>query len=255
MNMKSETDYIIHQSSSSPGGGFDLPTPVLEAAVLRNHAVVAWTKLDPALEDKVGSRVCVQSFGLFLFLPCFWPHLLVIWPCLWAGMSNAENTIKSQYWILTERELKVVTMDHFTCCVPISSSGTQVKTIPLENITDCGVVSVGKGCMNQCYDVLPTIYVDTASSGTTSREAVGVGLANHDSFIRKILDQRDVVKGVSAPSTFPTATAMVEPMQRGADVVVGSATERLKHVKELYDNGLISSSEYEKKRQDIIAAI
>jgi Short C-terminal domain len=82
-------------------------------------------------------------------------------------------------------------------------------------------------------------------------------LLDHASLLQKILDQRDVVKGSTNGTT--TAIATIEPMQRGGGggggVGESSATNRMKHVKELYENGLISSSEYEAKRQDILAGL
>jgi hypothetical protein len=240
------------------------------ATILRTNAVSGVIKLDPALADRVSDQACCSTFGMFLILPCFWPHLLIMWPCLLVGKMSLENCIKSQYWILTERELKVVTMDHATSCC--SSSGNQVKSIPLENITDCGVDSVGQGCLNQCYDALPNIYVDTASGGggVRAREAVGVGLHDHATFIRRILDQRDVVKSgmmghfpphamtTTTPMMYapvPTAVATVDPMQRGGGGGGMSVTDRIKQVQELYDAGLISSTEYETKRRDILSGI
>jgi hypothetical protein len=152
--------------TTTPRGGVggavvlgDLPPNVRDAAALRQH-VIAWTQFDPALADRLCCQSCATAFGPLPFLPCFWPHMLILLPCLLVGKMNVENTIRSQYWILTERELTVVTIDHPTSCC--TSSGNQVKTIPLENITDCGIDSVGKGCMNQCYDAMPNIHIDTA---------------------------------------------------------------------------------------------
>jgi hypothetical protein len=244
----------------------ELPPAVRAAAVLRDP-VIAWTKLDPALADRVCCQACCLTFGTFLIVPCFWPHLLCMWPCLLVSKMAWENRIYSQYWILTERELKVVTMDYATSCC--ASSGNQVKSIPLENITDCGVDSVGQGCLNQCYDSLPNIYVDTASSyggnavaagaGVSSaHEAIGTGLYDHATFIRRILDQRDVLKSggrflPQATSTTPAmAVATIEPMHRGGGM---SVTDRLKQVQELYDAGVISKTEYETNRRDVLSGI
>jgi hypothetical protein len=189
-----------------------------------------------------------------------------------AVLQMMEHAYQNQYWILTQRGLKVVTMGQNA-----TSGGHRSITIPLENITDCGIDTGGKrswGAANNfnSYDAPPSIYIDTASGwGKASREAVGVGLLNHESFLRMILDQRDVVKGTTrtsssssyAPATTTAiATAAVVPMQRGGGggTTTGtssclSVTERMKQAKELYDQGLISLGEYERKRQDILAGV
>jgi hypothetical protein len=116
---------------------------------------------------------------------------------------------------------------------------------------------------------LPNIYVDTASSyggnavaagaGVSSaHEAIGTGLYDHATFIRRILDQRDVLKSgggrfLPQATTAPAmAVATVEPMQRGGGM---SVTDRLKQVQELYDAGVISKTEYETKRRDVLSGI
>jgi hypothetical protein len=256
------------------GGVIDLPPPeVCTAAILRgNDPVIAWTTFDPALTVRSADyvRAMMIAFGP---LPCL-PGCVS--PGLRAHAKMVEHALKNQYWILTQRELKIVTMGHH------AKSGHRAISIPLANITDCGIDTGGKrswGAAHYQYDTLPSICIDTASGlGKASRKAVGVGLLNHDSFLRKILDQRLVVKGTrtssssssssssyalaaTATTTMTTAitTAAVVPMQRGGGTRTGtsciSVTDRMKQAKELYDQCLISLGEYEKKRQDILAGV
>jgi hypothetical protein len=211
-----------------------------------------------------------------LIVPCLWP-LLIAAPLVMACAKMDQNRVKNQYWILTTAELKIVTMDYECpgCCG--ASSGTSVRTIALEDITGGGVRLPGKRCCDPhheetccccnscCSEALPTFnvtyrYYDETTHGAIDKPwAVGTGLLDHASFLQKILDQRDVVKGTNiGTAAVPTTTAIatIEPMQRGGGGIgESSPTQRMKHVKDLYENGLISSNEYEAKRQDILAGL
>jgi hypothetical protein len=237
----------------------NLPEHVRLAAGLRGE-VITWTQLDPNLENKVGRYACCRTVGPFLVLPCFWPHLLCLWPCLWSGATSVANAARSQYWILTEQELRIVTLDHDRCFIPgCFKSGVNCKAIPLENITDAGLDAIGTGWMNKCAVDLPTIYVDTASSGSGStangvvkHEATGLALANYEYFIRQILDGRDAHK--TGYRSGPSAMSM---QRVDNDVYVGgkSPAERIADIKELYESGILSQQEYDQKRKEIISSM
>lgn len=116
---------------------------------------------------------------------------------------------------------------------------------------------------------MPTIYVDTASSGNVvgaksgiAHEAVGLGLANYDWFIHEILNQRDIVKngGLIARSQALAAPVTVIMDSRGGGGGAGgngnrSAADRIKEISELRDQGVLTETEFQKKRQDIIDSI
>ena len=229
----------------------NLPTEIRDIAGLRNR-VLAWTTIDPSYN--IDKYVSARIFGFFV-CPLFWPHLLLMWPCLLATKSKAVNMAKSQYWILDERELKIVTTNHEESCIPgLCTSGNVVKSIPLSNITDCGFDESGKGFFNSMSGDMPTIYIDTASSGVKGgHEAFGLGLNNSKAFIDAILHQRDLVTG--GPGNVNVSTTPVQE----AVVVLGQSqnntAERLGQVKDLFDSGVLTASEYEKKRQEIIASI
>ena len=234
----------------------NLPEHVRQVAGLRGE-VITWTQIDPNLENKVGRYACCRSFGFFVFLPCFWPHLLIIWPCLWSAAAKVENAARSQYWILTEQELRIVSLDHDVCCIAgCIKSGVTCKAIPLENITDAGLAAIGTGCINTCAVDLPTIYVDTASSGMTANgvghEATGLALANYESFIRHILDGRDACK--TGQRSGPAAMSMQRVDNTG---YVGdkSSAGRIADIKELHEAGILSQQEYDQKRKEIISSM
>jgi len=69
---------------------------------------------------------------------------------------------------------------------------------------------------------------------------MGLALKNSKELIQAILNQRD--KG--------NRTVMSEPEKS-----TKSTSERLKELQGLYDTGVLTSDEYEKKRQEIIAQL
>jgi hypothetical protein len=236
-------------------GDASLPDDIRAIANLR-HRVVAWTTLDPNHESEVDGYVCGRTFGMLAILPCFWPHLLLCLPCLCAAKVNSVNTIRGQYWILTETELKVIVTRHNAGCIPgCCEVGDMVQTIPLENITDCGVSGRATGLVNRCAGSLPEIYVDTASvTQGKIHEATGIALAQHELFVQAILNQRDVVKGcaVGSPNAMVAATAVYPEMERGAE---RPTADRIKEITTLYESGVLTKDEFDKKRQEIIDSI
>lgn len=168
-----------------------LPEHVREIIQPRS-AVIAWTTVDPS--HNLGRYFCVRGYREFA-CPCFWPHLLILWPCLWADTTTAMNKAKAQFWVLEDNDLKVVTTSHDTCCISgARRSENTVKTIPLSKITYCDEFTTsGRGCFDQAAGDIPTIYVDTADD-----KATGLGLHNYREFIDKVMHQRD--QGVKAVS-------------------------------------------------------
>jgi Short C-terminal domain len=225
------------------GSKFNLPQDVLDVAGLRS-AVIAWTAVDPDLKGDVACHTFCNSFDKYL-IPCLWPHLVLCFPCLCLKWVNAENDVLSQVWILTETELKIVSMGYDTCLLPgLYQSGDTVKTIPLENIVDCGVKQSGRGLFNMF--VMPEVYIDTANcGGRDEHEATGVALAEHQLFIQEILNQRDVVKGRARK-------IVAVPVMDGGG---RTAEDRMEEVSKLHAKGILTQQEYEKKRQEIIDSI
>jgi hypothetical protein len=255
----SYTSSLKNSTKSRPtdvGSYHDIPDDICTMARLERNNVVAWTTLGSDYENKIDQYTCCSIFGILLFLPCFWPHLIICCPCLFAIKVSTERTINNTFWVLTETDLKVIVKNHDSCCVPgCYHVGDAVKSIPYENITDCGTTSPSKGCLGDCA-AIPTIYVDTASSyGSSStdsngpkHEAVGYGLAGYDWIVTEILARRDALKG----RKYTQQGMAMSNMDRGTNESVES---RMQKIKELHKLGMISTEEFEKKREEIIASL
>ena len=122
-----------------------------------------------------------------------------------------------------------------------------MKSIPLLNITDCGFDESGAGRFNTMSGDLPSIYVDTASSGD-DHEVTGLALKNSKAFVDAILTQRDKVSGGVSAMTGTTNS----PPDKSTDT---SITDRLNSLKELHEKGVLTAKEYEVQRQKNISSI
>jgi hypothetical protein len=231
--------------------------------------VVAWTKVNPYSE--VFCFVCSATMGVPCLLPCFWPHMVILSPCICGSIWSETNRIQSEHWILTDFDLKVVNTDYNICCIPgLYTSGDLVKTIPLVQITDAGLDSRGSGLCNCCFSDLDIIYVDTPSSALTKdinrglgrlpgsqHEAYGVALQNSKKFLGQILQQQRWVR--QGRQTLPppsTATAKSMTMERGEyNQGVDVFRERIQKLQGLMDDGLITPQEFQDKRKELLTAL
>jgi hypothetical protein len=218
----------------------DIPDDLCTMARLERNDVVAWTTLSSEYENKVEQYTCCYIFWPIL-IPCAWVVLIPLFPWLCLEKISLERTIKNTFWILTRTDLKVIVKNHDSCCLPgCYHVGDVVKSIPYENITDCGTTSPAKGCF-EVYDELPTIYVDTASttdSDGRSHEAVGYGLAGYDWFVTEILARRGALKDYHYMQQLHGIA--MSNMDRGTN---DSVESRLQKITELHKLGMISIEE------------
>ena len=267
MKKQYKEQFLDEDSNGLSGLGTDhtLPSRVRDAANIRsNAAVLAWTTVDPTHD--LACNAFGSTFGKFLFLPCFWPHMVLLSPCLCLQMYVNVSQMKNQYWILTEYELKVVEMeyDYICCCPGVFTSGISVQTIPLENITDCGLKIQGSGLCNTLGAETPTLYVDTASSSSSSRpnggqhEALGIALFDSRGMMECIMSQRDKLLGRKRGNTMgggdwqAKSTYNNSGFHREIGSTNKSTLDRMKELNEMMSQGLVTKEEFDLKRQDIL---
>jgi hypothetical protein len=108
--------------------------------------------------------------------------------------------------------------------------------------------------------------VDTASSGKGSEggqqhEAIGYGLAGYSWFISELLHRRDIVKGRSAPpvdsynNTHGVEVVTAIPVMDRGSSVNDSVEARIQKNTKLHEDGVLTTEEYNKKRQEVIDSI
>ena len=250
----SKHHFVPMEQESDLGNAMNLPDRVKNVANLRAGAgnVIAWTKADP---EHIGYYAAMQKVGDMLMVPCFWPLVLLMSPCLCTTYCGLLENLKSHYWILTEYDLIIVGLEFNICCwLPgICTQPSKVQSIPLEKITDCGIRNRGNGCINRWFGQVPVLFVDNASSSTNCAAAEGVGFIRTRKMMEKILDQRGIVLGRAGVGVTPAAHGMERGLhEQTAAAPKASISDRLEEVKHAYGRRLITETEYEIKRREIL---
>jgi hypothetical protein len=216
---------------------------------LGSTTVIAWTTLDDAYESDIYQTTCCMTLGPFFVVPCLWPTLILCFPRLCVAQLDKELIIRTTYWILTDQDVKIFRRSYDFGCGWCYSTGDSLESIPLSQITDCGIQEPVEGCYGNCVKSVPIIYIDTANTRTEAapniwteakeHEAVGYALAGYDWFVAAILHQRN--RGRCA-----ALTTMRDPE---------TVERRIEKINHLWERGIMTKEEYEKKRQEIFASI
>ncbi len=90
----------------------------------------------------------------------------------------------------------------------------------------------------------------TRSDHIPQHEAIGYGLARRHSFIREVLNRRDIVKGNHSLNASGRGVVPALVISRGDSPT--SAADRVKDITELLNGGVLTGEEFLQKRKDII---
>jgi hypothetical protein len=288
-NMNSKYEYnVSHQNNNEPmrpnsvGTIHNLPDDVRTMAGLQHPDaatadVVVWTKFDTEFEHTMTPSVlCCRIVWIAVLLPCICPCVTIMSPCLYTKARAQQHAMRNTYWILTDRDVKIVVL------------ANSVLSIPFCDIINCYVPEPSS---NKIF--MPALFIDTASSlaslpASVDRRsseiilrrfhaAAGMGLLDYNWFRTEILRRRDhlmmELPTVPAASAMVEATFVVEPactmveatcvvepttaMDRGSTTTNSneSIERRIQIIVDLHQRGIVTKEEYEMKRQEIIASI
>lgn len=132
-----------------------------------------------------------------------------------------------------------------TCNVPQCWRGKITKTVPFDRVQDVVIQEKGgKFCC--CYDTkVDFIGVQTASGGGAKGvpmyEVSVLGLKDAHGFRDHVLSKKRSNKGEGVVTSQPSAG--------------GSAADRLRALKAMHDDGLITNREFEEKREVLMAQL
>ena len=172
----------------------------------------------PLRKARFNPRVCtywLSSVALVLSITIVGIPLLLLW--LPIGYYFTRRYLDRMECLLTEKTLKV-------------NKGIFVrveKTIPLEKITDMGMV---QGPVMRYFD-LHTLTVETAGQSGEGALVSLTGIEDAKSFREAVLNQRDAISSPSAPAT--AADVGTEPL--GASSLLAEIRDSLLRIEAKLD--------------------
>ena len=205
-----------------------------------------------------------------LFMPCFWPHLVILSPFICAAYFAIENTLEGTTYFLTDKALHIVR--DVDCCGGCYRSGNDYGSVALNEIKSIAVNNAASGACGCCYsfsslDVGVPISSPAATlvAGTKHERAAQLRM-----FISDVNEARSLVQqakenflgsaaggafagGIIAPGS--VHMSMVGEGGVGAGGGGGTAADKIMQLKMLLDAGAITSGESEMKKRDLLASM
>jgi hypothetical protein len=209
---KSEIRFLLGQfyfMASATGAGVlfgdanNLPARLASQRSSPNRDIIYWSI--PNEDAPLWRAMCCQSTFPMIFLPCFWPHLLIISPCLCCFASYRKSSALDTAAVLKSTSLEL-----------IRSNGT-VTSIALENIASITVTT--KNTPECCSPEINRLIIDDGRTVRTKHghrpdPTIIWGHENMEEFRNRIMEAKE---RRSQMSTMAAAQAMIQmQMMSGA---------------------------------------
>lgn len=218
------------------------------------------------------SNAAYSIFPAPLLLPCFWPHLCVLSPCVCAAVSAQYAILKGTLYFLTNKNLGVIVDAAIGPCGVCMRTGVDSGSMPLTEIRSVGINAKGGGACLCCP--FSALMVGTPLGSPLANFGGGKGRAA--STLRMVVADPDEAAAMirAAKDTCALdaaaggAMAMMQAMQRqpggmvppvgmtaGAPATALDPAAKIMQLKGLLDAGAISQGEYDRKKVDLLASI
>ena len=186
-----------------------------------------------------------------LFMPCFWPHMVILSPFICAAYFAIENTLEGTTYFLTDKALHIVR--DVDCCGGCYRSGNDYGSVALNEIKSIAVNNAASGACGCCYsfsslDVGVPISSPAATlvAGTKHERAAQLRM-----FISDVNEARSLVQqakenflGSAAGGAFAGGSSRRGPCTRGVGEGRrrsrgggGTAADKIMQLKMLLDAG------------------
>ena len=215
-------------------------------------------------------NAAMQPIGCIAMLPCFWPHAVILSPCICMAVQSGLAVLNATLYVVTNRNIYRHVGDATTCCpIPGKSSGQQ----DLASINSVGTDMPGAACGQQCFPtkkivlgVAPgSVLANAGGSKHTPNNRIMIFVDDPDEVMRIVREakealgpmgmgmnpaamgmmmmgmapQQQVVQQTTTQVVQATAVPQGMEMERGGE----DAFEQIAKLKKLLDMGAISQAE------------
>ena len=235
--------HALNSTAKLLSGATDEDLRVVTQKCAQDEKVIAVWRIP---KEKQSTAACSMMPLALFYLPCFWPHALILSPCLCAGYCAANASVKGTTYALTDRNfIRIADFDCYGCY----KSGSDSAATALSDIKAISVNAKASGCTACCS-------VDALHIGVPAGSpAANYGGRKHvpHSQIRCLMDDPENVRSMinsakqNQNSLFAPETQAMEASQTAAEKILG--------LKTLLDAGAITQSEYELKKGELLLAM
>jgi hypothetical protein len=167
--------------------------------------ITYWSKPNP--EAPIQQGLCWESIIPAIFLPCFWPHLLICSPCIVGHTMQKTETILATNLVLTTTSL-------------VLTEGTSTRSISLDKIeTITTATQPIEGCSpGSCVQDLNRLVIDDGSfvksskGKTLKRFTVIYGHENIEDLKNLILQAKERMAQALTQVMMQQGGVMMQPM-------------------------------------------
>jgi len=241
---------LSHHKPSFGNGNEGIPTVASEAS---KNRLIIWCTPDSAYARKMYWKSLLNdtAMGELMFLPCFWPHALVmcLGPHSCFEASSISRNQQATYWLVTDEELLIVSLEHPTSCFSCGcQSPREVKNIQWSEITTVEY-TVDISC---CVSGLKTLTISLVTGHRHDLVGVNHNCTIRDSILSRISQGDSTGTDVLNGNGGSDGIAMTDINQLDGEP---TAENRFEVLHDLREMGYITDEEFERKRQEIIESV
>jgi hypothetical protein len=228
-------------------------TAVLEQQGLHGGEVVAWWKIP----TEYHKGVTLKPILPLLVCPCFWPHAVVLSPCLCAYCFCSMKTLPTVSTILTKTHI-VSTMMPTGPCAICGNGGLDSKMINVNTIQGVSVDNVGTCCADlqapSASVTLSTMHSTGGENPGMTNDEIQIYGSEPDKIAYLMRNRAKFGVGVVEPALAAPYAAQIVRAEPPAPPA-GDPMQQLTQLTAMKDAGLITEEEYAKKKNDILSSM
>lgn len=247
--------YALNSTAKLLSGATDEDLRVVTQKCAQDEKVIAVWRIP---KEKQSTAACSMMPLALFYLPCFWPHALILSPCLCAGYCAVNASVKGTTYALTDRNF--IRIADFDCYGGYYKSGSDSAATALSDIKAISVNAKASGCTACCS--VDALHIGVpAGSPAANYGGRGASSSPHEgrrkyvphSQIRCLMDDPENVRSM-INSAKQNQNSLIAPETQAMEASQ-TAAEKILGLKTLLDAGAITQSEYELKKGELLLAM
>ena len=123
-------------------------------------------------DEGAASNLAWMQVRILGAMPCFWPHLILLSPCLIPAALNTKAALMNSFYVVSDEGIYTVVDDYSPPCGCGCSTGVDYSHTSWENVLSISVNNAGKGCASCQIPMVALQLPGVVSSGSGDNRSV-----------------------------------------------------------------------------------